>query len=161
SAPPAERLRVSRPLPAPDPRLRRRRAAARGEGPRPSGGLHPRMTPLIEACDLRKEYRSGRGLFRPSAPAARAGGGRSLAIEPGETVGLVGESGCGKTTLGRLILRLIEPTGGDVRFEGRSLLALRPTELRLLRRRMQMIFQDPYGSLNPRMRVATIVGEGL
>jgi peptide/nickel transport system ATP-binding protein len=119
------------------------------------------MTPLVEACDLRKDYRSGGGVFGRGARAVRAVDGVSLAIQPGETVGLVGESGCGKTTFGRLIMRLLEPTGGDVRFEGRSLLAVRPAELRALRRRMQMIFQDPYGSLNPRMRVATIVGEGL
>jgi oligopeptide/dipeptide ABC transporter ATP-binding protein len=119
------------------------------------------MTPLVEACELRKEYPSGRGLLARGSREIRAVDGVSLAIQSGETIGLVGESGCGKTTLGRLILRLLEPTGGDVRFEGRSLLAVRPGELRALRRRMQMIFQDPYGSLNPRMRVATIVGEGL
>ncbi len=119
------------------------------------------MTPLVEACELRKDYSAPRGLLRRGSRAVRAVDRVSLAIQPGETVGLVGESGCGKTTLGRLVLRLVEPTAGDVRFEGRSLLALRPAELRALRRRMQMIFQDPYGSLNPRMRVGTIVGEGL
>jgi oligopeptide/dipeptide ABC transporter ATP-binding protein len=119
------------------------------------------MTPLVEARELRKEYRVGGGLLGRGAGIVRAVDGVSLAIQAGETVGLVGESGCGKTTLGRLVLRLVEPTGGDVRFEGRSLFDLRPAELRSLRRRMQMIFQDPYGSLNPRMRVGAIVGEGL
>src|SRR5262249_51464777 len=84
-----------------------------------------------------------------------------LRLAPGETLGLVGESGCGKSTLGRLLLRLIEPTSGDVTFEGRSLTALGARDLRALRRSMQIIFQDPYGSLHPRMRIDAIVGEGL
>jgi len=84
----------------------------------------------------------------------------SFAIRPGEALGLVGESGSGKSTLGRLMLRLVEPTAGEIRFAGRSLLGLGGRELRALRREMQIIFQDPYGSLNPRMRVASIVGEG-
>jgi oligopeptide/dipeptide ABC transporter ATP-binding protein len=118
-------------------------------------------TPLVEVRDLRKHYPIGGGLFARTRAWVRAVDGVTFAIQAGETLGLVGESGCGKTTLGRLMLRLIEPTAGDVRFEGRSLLGLRPRELRGLRRRMQIIFQDPYGSLNPRMRVGNIVGEGL
>jgi len=117
--------------------------------------------PLVEVTDVRKHFPVGRGLFGRPRAVVRAVDGVSLAIRAGETLGLVGESGCGKSTLGRLILRLIEPTAGDVRFEGRSLLALRPRELRAVRRAMQIVFQDPYGSLNPRMRVASIVGEGL
>jgi oligopeptide/dipeptide ABC transporter ATP-binding protein len=119
------------------------------------------VTPLVEVRDLRKHYPVGGALFARAAGWVRAVDGVTFAIQAGETLGLVGESGCGKTTLGRLMLRLIEPTTGDVRFEGRSLLGLRPRELRALRRRMQIIFQDPYGSLNPRMRVGSIVGEGL
>ncbi len=117
--------------------------------------------PLVEVVELRKFFLVGRDLFGRPRAAVRAVDGVSLAIAAGETVGLVGESGCGKSTLGRLILRLIEPTSGDVRFEGRSLLGARAGELRAMRRAMQIVFQDPYGSLNPRMRVARIVGEGL
>jgi len=117
--------------------------------------------PLVEVRDLVKHFPVAGGLFGRGRRAVRAVDGVSLTIRAGETLGLVGESGCGKSTLGRLVLRLIEPTAGDVRFEDRSLLRLSARELRAMRRRMQIVFQDPYGSLNPRMRVASIVGEGL
>ena len=117
--------------------------------------------PLVEVRDVRKHYPLGAGLFGRARAWVRAVDGVSLAVHPGETLGLVGESGCGKSTLGRLMLRLIEPSGGDVWFAGRSLLGLDARELRALRREMQIVFQDPYGSLNPRMRVGEIVGEGL
>jgi oligopeptide/dipeptide ABC transporter ATP-binding protein len=117
--------------------------------------------PLVEGRGLQKRYPLRGGLFGRARAWVRAVEDVSLAIRPGETLGLVGESGCGKSTLGRLLLRLTEPTAGDVLFEGRSLLGLAPRELRAARRRMQIIFQDPYGSLNPRMRVGSIVGEGL
>ncbi|HLK10744.1 MAG TPA: oligopeptide/dipeptide ABC transporter ATP-binding protein [Candidatus Binatia bacterium] len=119
------------------------------------------MTPLVEACDLQKHFPLGGGWLRRASAAVRAVDGVSFAIAPGETLGLVGESGCGKSTLGRLVLRLLEPTAGDVRFDGRSLLALDAGALRAVRREMQIVFQDPYGSLDPRMCVGSIVGEGL
>src|SRR5881628_594959 len=119
------------------------------------------LAPLVEVRDLHKRYPLGGGLFGRARAWVHAVEGVSLTIRAGETLGLVGESGCGKSTLGRLMLRLLEPTSGDVLFDGRSLLALPSRELRAMRRQMQIIFQDPYGSLNPRMRVATIVGEGL
>ena len=116
---------------------------------------------LLEIRDLKKHFPIGEGLFSRNKGAVKAVDGVSLSVEEGETLGIVGESGCGKSTLGRTILRLIEPTSGEVYFQGKNLLALSQRELRDARRQMQIIFQDPYASLNPRMRVGDIVGEGL
>jgi oligopeptide transport system ATP-binding protein len=116
---------------------------------------------LLEIRDLKKHFPVGDGLFSRGKGAIKAVDGVTLSVNEGETLGLVGESGCGKSTLGRAILRLIEPTGGEVIFEGKNLLAISQRELRDMRREMQIIFQDPYASLNPRMRVGDIVGEGL
>src|SRR5450830_397094 len=117
------------------------------------------MTPLVEVQGLVKEFSRG-GLWR-RGPGVRAVDDVSFSIERGETFGLVGESGSGKTTTGRCILRLIEPTGGEVLFDGRDVLTLSRGDLRRARRDMQIVFQDPYSSLNPRMRVAEIVEEPL
>lgn len=116
---------------------------------------------LVEIRNLKKHFPVGEGLFSRVKGAVKAVDGVNLSINEGETLGLVGESGCGKSTLGRTILRLIEPTSGEVVFQGKNLLALPQRELRDMRREMQIIFQDPYASLNPRMRVGDIVGEGL
>ena len=116
---------------------------------------------LLEIRDLKKYFPVGEGLFSRGKGAVKAVDGVNLSIEEGETLGLVGESGCGKSTLGRTILRLIEPTGGEINFLGKNLLSMSQRELRDARREMQIIFQDPYASLNPRMRVGDIVGEGL
>ncbi|HLK33377.1 MAG TPA: ATP-binding cassette domain-containing protein [Terriglobales bacterium] len=116
----------------------------------------------MEARDLVKVYPLGESIFGGGAQGeVRAVDGVSLTIEPGETMGVVGESGSGKSTLGRLILRLIEPTSGSVRFGGRDVLRASSGELRRLRRDMQIVFQDPFGSLDPRMRVGEIVAEPL
>jgi oligopeptide/dipeptide ABC transporter ATP-binding protein len=121
--------------------------------------------PLVSVRDLKVHFplpgRGLRGLLGRRGGVLRAVDGVSFDIAPGETLGLVGESGCGKTTTGRAVLRLVEPTAGEILFEGRSLLSLRGRALRAARRRFQIIFQDPYGSLNPRMTVEEIVGEGL
>ncbi|MGH9684945.1 MAG: ATP-binding cassette domain-containing protein [Candidatus Acidiferrales bacterium] len=117
--------------------------------------------PLLEARDLRKSFAASSGAFTESSQRAMAVDGVSLSVQPGETLGIVGESGCGKTTLARMLLRLIEPDSGEIRFRGQDWLKAQGPELRALRRRMQMIFQDPAASLNPRMRVGAIVGEPL
>jgi len=116
---------------------------------------------LVEVRDLTKLFPIRRGLLRRHAGDVRAVDGVRLDIYRGETLALVGESGSGKSTLGRLILRLIEPTSGSVRLDGTDLLALAREPLRKIRRRMQIIFQDPYSSLNPMMNVRTIVREPL
>jgi oligopeptide/dipeptide ABC transporter ATP-binding protein len=123
------------------------------------GGNNLAEVPLLKVDKLVKAFPLGAGLFSKPKARVRAVDDVSFTLARGETFGLVGESGCGKTTLGRLILRLIEPTSGDVEFEGQNLLALGSKEMRLLRRRMQIIFQDPYASLDPRMKVDAIVTE--
>jgi oligopeptide transport system ATP-binding protein len=115
---------------------------------------------LLTVRNLVKEFSRARG-WAGSSSVVRAVDSVSFAVEPGETFGLVGESGSGKTTIGRCILRLVEPTSGEVWFKGRDVLALPADELRRARRDMQMVFQDPYSSLNPRMRARTIVEEPL
>ena len=118
------------------------------------------MTPLLAVRDLVKHYTAG-GLFARGAPPVRAVDGVSFDVGRGETLALVGESGCGKSSVGRTVLRLQEPTGGEVRFEDVDVLGLDRTALRRLRRRMQIIFQDPYGSLNPRMTIGAAIAEGM
>ena len=115
--------------------------------------------PLLRVRDLKKWYPLRAGAFGRPRAFVRAVDGVSFDVAAGETFALVGESGCGKTTVGRSILRLVPPTAGEVRFAGHDVLALRGAELRRLRRQMQIVFQDPYSSLNPRMTVGAIVGE--
>lgn len=117
--------------------------------------------PLLEIENLKKHYPVRSGLWGKVHAWVKAVDGVSLQIQEGETLGVVGESGCGKTTLGRLILRLIEATDGRVVYQGQDLFALDKGDMRALRRRMQIIFQDPYSSLNPRMTVGGIIGEAL
>lgn len=117
--------------------------------------------PLLEVVDLVKHFPIKKGVFSRAVGQVKAVDGVSFTVGKGETVGLVGESGCGKTTVGRTLLKLIPPTSGEVRFEGRDVFSLEAAELREMRRKMQIIFQDPYGSLNPRMTVGAIVREGL
>jgi oligopeptide transport system ATP-binding protein len=116
---------------------------------------------LLEVQNLKVHFPVKRGVLRRAQDSVKAVDDVSFSIAPGETLGLVGESGCGKTTLGRAIVRLIEPTAGSVVFAGKDLAHLNGAELRAQRRQLQMIFQDPYGSLNPRMTVEDIIGEAL
>ena len=117
--------------------------------------------PLLDIVDLKKHFPVRRNAFGARRGVIRAVDGVSFRVEPGETLGLVGESGCGKSTVGRMILRLIEPSSGTIRFEGEDLLALEGEALRRRRADLQLIFQDPYGSLDPRQTVEQIVGEPL
>jgi oligopeptide/dipeptide ABC transporter ATP-binding protein len=117
--------------------------------------------PLVSVRNLRKEFPIRKGVLSRQVGAVKAVNDVSFDVARGETLGVVGESGCGKTTTGRTILRLIEPTSGEIRFEGRDVKSMGTSELRALRREMQIIFQDPVSSLNPRMTVGAIIREGL
>ena len=116
--------------------------------------------PLLEVRDLVKHYKAT-GFLARKAPPVRAVDGVSFTVGKGETLGLVGESGCGKSTVGRTILRLQEATAGSVSFEGRDFFALQSEALRRARQRLQIIFQDPYSSLNPRMTIGDAIAEGM
>jgi len=118
-------------------------------------------TPILEVRHLVKHFDRPRGLFRRVAPPLRAVDDVSFDIKAGEALGLVGESGCGKSTTGRAILRLIEPTSGEIRFQGEDVTGLDAAALRRLRRDMQIVFQDPYGSLDPKMTVRRLIAEPL
>ena len=115
--------------------------------------------PLLEVTDLKKHFPLRGGLFRRAAGAVYAVDGVSFSVAPGETLGLVGESGCGKSTVARTVLRLVEPTAGSIRLGGEDITHLDRAALRPFRRRMQIIFQDPFSSLNPRMTAGDIVRE--
>jgi len=116
---------------------------------------------LLHVDDLKMHFPIYRGVFQRQVGAVRAVDGISFDVKRGETLGLVGESGCGKSTTGRTILQLYKPTAGEVIFDGTDLVHIKAEQMRQMRRRMQMIFQDPYASLNPRMTVAQLVGEPL
>jgi oligopeptide transport system ATP-binding protein len=126
-----------------------------------SEGDSPRPRTLVATDHITKYFPVRAGWLSREVKFVRAVDGVSIRMRRGQTMGLVGESGCGKSTLGRLILRLIDPTFGRVMYDGRDLVPLRPSALRPLRRKMQIIFQDPYSSLNPRMTVRQIVGEAI
>jgi len=117
--------------------------------------------PLLKVENLTKAFPIHSGLLKRQTGAVQAVNGVNFHVDAGETLGLVGESGCGKSTTGRCVLRLIEPTSGDIIFEGKNVRALGGEALRALRRDIQIIFQDPYASLNPRMNVGAIIGEAL
>ncbi len=115
--------------------------------------------PVLDVRDLKMHFPLREGLLKRVANFVYAVDGVSFQIKPGETLGLVGESGCGKSTVGRVLLKLYEPTAGEVRFDGRNIFAVDEEELNRIRQRIQIIFQDPFASLNPRLRVKELVGE--
>jgi oligopeptide transport system ATP-binding protein len=116
---------------------------------------------MLEVKDLKMYFPVKWGLLRRTAGYVEAVDGVSFSIDRGETLGLVGESGCGKTTVGKCVVRLLKPTAGIIRFDGVDIATLSPKALKAHRRKVQMVFQDPFGSLNPRMTVSDIIGEGL
>src|SRR3954453_22879154 len=119
------------------------------------------MSPVVQVENLKKHFPLARGLLARSIAMVKAVDGVSFAIKPGETLCLVGESGCGKSTVGKVLLRLLEPTDGTIRLDGKDITHLTPGAMRPHRKRMQMVFQDPYASLNPRMTSGKIVAEPL
>src|SRR5204863_6613037 len=135
----------------------RRRLRRRGQPSAQRSGLMV----VLEAAGLSKHFRARRGFFGGDRGNVRAVDGISFAIESGRTLGVVGESGCGKTTTAKLVLGLEEPTGGSIRFEGQDLHALDAAARRHYRKSVQAVFQDPYASLNPRMRISAIIAEPL
>jgi peptide/nickel transport system ATP-binding protein len=135
------------------------RVPEEGPGAAPPRYVPPATRPLLEVSDLKVHFPIRGGLFRGAIGSVKAVDGISFDVYRGQTLGLVGESGCGKTTTGRAILRLIEPTAGSVRFDGAALSDLKGAALRHVRRRIQIIFQDPYSSLNPRMTVEAMLTE--
>ena len=130
-------------------------------GPVEARASGPTARPLVEVRDLVKHFPIRGGILQRTVAAVQAVDGVSFDIRRGETLGLVGESGCGKTTVGRLLLRLIEPTAGSIVFDGVDIATLSSSELKPYRRRMQIIFQDPYASLDPRTPIGDSIGEGL
>src|SRR6266568_4622099 len=133
------------------------RSGARGDG---LGRSDLVSEPLVEVRNLVKHFPITRGIvFQRQIGAVQAVDGVSLEVERGETLGIVGETGCGKSTTARLIMRLLDPTSGEIRFDGRDITRLRGAELKAVRREMQIIFQDPYSSLNPRKTIGSIIGE--
>ncbi|HEY9775472.1 MAG TPA: dipeptide ABC transporter ATP-binding protein [Planktothrix sp.] len=133
------------------------------ENPTPSPATHPQRAPigdkLLEVRDLKKHFPIKKGFFNKQVGAVRALDGVNLDVFAGETLGLVGESGCGKSTLGRVMLRLLPSTSGTVTFDGKNVLAADSREMKSLRREMQIVFQNPYASLDPRMTVGQIIAE--
>ncbi|MET4697511.1 oligopeptide/dipeptide ABC transporter ATP-binding protein [Constrictibacter sp. MBR-5] len=127
----------------------------------PVGVAKGAAPPVLEVTGLKKHYPIKKGVLRRTAGYVYAVDGVDFSIGPSETLGLVGESGCGKSTVGRALMRLVEPTAGQIKVEGHDISHLGKRELRPYRREMQIIFQDPYSSLNPRMSVGDIVGEPL
>jgi peptide/nickel transport system ATP-binding protein len=131
------------------------------DAPAPAGRRGHNRPPVLEVVNLKKHFPVKRGVLRRTVGQVHAVDDVTFTIGDGETLGLVGESGCGKSTVARTVLRLVEPTGGTVRLDGHDVTRLRKGEMRPYRRQMQMIFQDPFSSLNPRMSAGDIVGEPL